>query len=84
MSARIIDGKALAAQIRASLGPRVARAAASGQPPGLAVVLVGDDPASAVYVRNKVQACEDVGIRSFPTACRRTRRKRHCSHVSPS
>jgi methylenetetrahydrofolate dehydrogenase (NADP+) / methenyltetrahydrofolate cyclohydrolase len=65
MSARIIDGKALAAQIRASLGPRVARAAASGQPPGLAVVLVGDDPASAVYVRNKVQACQDVGIRSI-------------------
>jgi methylenetetrahydrofolate dehydrogenase (NADP+) / methenyltetrahydrofolate cyclohydrolase len=65
MSARIIDGKALAAQIRANLGPRVARAAASGQPPGLAVVLVGDDPASAVYVRNKVQACLDVGIRSI-------------------
>ncbi len=65
MGARIIDGKALAAQIRASLGARVARAAAAGQPPGLAVVLVGDDPASAVYVRNKIQACHDVGIRSF-------------------
>ena len=65
MSARIIDGKALAAQIRASLGTRVARAAAAGQVPGLAVVLVGDDPASAVYVRNKVQACLDVGIRSI-------------------
>jgi methylenetetrahydrofolate dehydrogenase (NADP+)/methenyltetrahydrofolate cyclohydrolase len=65
MSARIIDGKALAAQIRASLGARVARAAAAGQAPGLAVVLVGDDPASAVYVRNKIQACHDSGIRSF-------------------
>jgi len=64
MSARIIDGKALAARLREGLGPRIARAAASGQPPGLAVILVGDDPASAVYVRNKVQACRDVGIRS--------------------
>ena len=65
MTARLIDGKALAASIRASLAPRIARAKEAGQPPGLAVVLVGDDPASAVYVRNKIQACEDVGIRSF-------------------
>jgi len=65
MTARIIDGKTLAASIRSSLPARIARAAAAGQPPGLAVVLVGDDPASAVYVRNKIQACEDVGIRSF-------------------
>jgi len=65
MTARIIDGKALAASIRASLAPRIARTAAAGQPPGLAVVLVGDDPASAVYVRNKIQACEQTGIRSF-------------------
>ncbi len=65
MTARIIDGKALAAAIRASLAPRIARTQDAGQTPGLAVVLVGDDPASAVYVRNKVQACQDVGIRSF-------------------
>jgi len=65
MTARIIDGKALAASLRASLAPRIARATAAGQPPGLAVILVGDDPASAVYVRNKVQACEQAGIRSF-------------------
>jgi methylenetetrahydrofolate dehydrogenase (NADP+)/methenyltetrahydrofolate cyclohydrolase len=65
MSAQIIDGKALAASIRAGLTPRIARATAAGEPPGLAVVLVGDDPASAVYVRNKVQACASVGIRSF-------------------
>jgi len=65
MTARLIDGKALAASIRASLAARIARAKEAGQPPGLAVVLVGDDPASAVYVRNKIQACEDVGIRSF-------------------
>lgn len=65
MTARIIDGKALAASIRSSLAPRIERAAAAGQRPGLAVVLVGDDPASAVYVRNKIQACQDVGIQSF-------------------
>ncbi len=65
MTARIIDGKALAASIRSSLAPRIERAAAAGQRPGLAVVLVGDDAASAVYVRNKIQACHDVGIRSF-------------------
>ena len=65
MTARLIDGKALAASIRASLAPRIARARDAGEAPGLAVVLVGEDPASAVYVRNKIQACEDVGIRSF-------------------
>jgi methylenetetrahydrofolate dehydrogenase (NADP+)/methenyltetrahydrofolate cyclohydrolase len=65
MTARIIDGKALAGSIRAGLAPRIARARGAGQPPGLAVVLVGDDPASAVYVRNKIKACEDVGIRSL-------------------
>jgi len=65
MTARIIDGKALAASIRESLAPRIARATAAGQPPGLAVILVGDDPASAIYVRNKIQACEQTGIRSF-------------------
>ena len=65
MTARIIDGKALAVSIRSSLAPRIERAAAAGQRPGLAVVLVGEDAASAVYVRNKIQACQDVGIRSF-------------------
>jgi methylenetetrahydrofolate dehydrogenase (NADP+)/methenyltetrahydrofolate cyclohydrolase len=65
MTARLIDGKALATAIRSDLVPRIARVAAAGQQPGLAVVLVGDDPASAIYVRNKIQACGDVGIRSF-------------------
>jgi methylenetetrahydrofolate dehydrogenase (NADP+)/methenyltetrahydrofolate cyclohydrolase len=65
MTARIIDGKALSASIRSSLAPRIERAAAAGNRPGLAVVLVGDDAASAVYVRNKIQACHDVGIKSF-------------------
>jgi methylenetetrahydrofolate dehydrogenase (NADP+)/methenyltetrahydrofolate cyclohydrolase len=65
MTARIIDGKALASATRAALVPRIAELTAAGQPPGLAVILVGDDPASAVYVRNKVKACEETGIRSF-------------------
>jgi methylenetetrahydrofolate dehydrogenase (NADP+) / methenyltetrahydrofolate cyclohydrolase len=58
----IIDGKAIAAAYRARLAEAVKK---SGLTPGLAVVLVGDDPASHVYVRNKVTACEKTGIRSF-------------------
>ena len=65
MPAQIIDGKALAARLRAELAPRIAALRARGVQPGLAVILVGDDPASAVYVRNKIKACEDTGIRSF-------------------
>ncbi|HKK13055.1 MAG TPA: bifunctional methylenetetrahydrofolate dehydrogenase/methenyltetrahydrofolate cyclohydrolase FolD [Gammaproteobacteria bacterium] len=63
MTAQIIDGKANAARIRASLAERVAeRVAAGRRPPGLAVILVGSDPASEVYVRSKRRACEDIGI----------------------
>jgi methylenetetrahydrofolate dehydrogenase (NADP+)/methenyltetrahydrofolate cyclohydrolase len=66
MSARILDGKAISAEIRSGLRERVrARAEAGGHTPGLAVVLVGSDPASQVYVRNKRRACEEVGIRSY-------------------
>ncbi|MDQ3188769.1 MAG: bifunctional methylenetetrahydrofolate dehydrogenase/methenyltetrahydrofolate cyclohydrolase FolD [Pseudomonadota bacterium] len=65
MAARIIDGKALAAEIRNALTSRVARLTAAGHQPGLAVILMGDDPASAVYVRNKALACEQIGIRSW-------------------
>jgi methylenetetrahydrofolate dehydrogenase (NADP+) / methenyltetrahydrofolate cyclohydrolase len=65
MTARIIDGKALAAALRSELLPRIERLTAAGHRPGLAVVLVGDDPASALYVRNKVRACEEIGIRSW-------------------
>src|SRR3569833_1466511 len=66
MSARIIDGKAVAANLRIGLKARAeALVETRGAPPGLAVVLVGEDPASAVYVRNKIRACEAVGIRSF-------------------
>ncbi len=60
--ARIIDGKRIAADVRAALAPFVADLAARGAPPALAVVLVGGDPASEVYVRNKVRACAEVGI----------------------
>ncbi|MCB1650728.1 MAG: bifunctional methylenetetrahydrofolate dehydrogenase/methenyltetrahydrofolate cyclohydrolase FolD [Alphaproteobacteria bacterium] len=59
---RIIDGKAIAATLRAELAEQVA---GMDRKPGLAVILVGDDPASQVYVRNKIKACEGVGIRSF-------------------
>jgi methylenetetrahydrofolate dehydrogenase (NADP+) / methenyltetrahydrofolate cyclohydrolase len=64
MSARIIDGVALSRTLRADLGARAAALSAAGHRPGLAVLLVGDDPASAVYVRNKVKACEDHGLHS--------------------
>jgi methylenetetrahydrofolate dehydrogenase (NADP+)/methenyltetrahydrofolate cyclohydrolase len=65
MAAKIIDGKQVAAGIRAECKARVAELAARGIAPGLAVVLVGSSPASAVYVRNKIRACADIGIRSF-------------------
>lgn len=64
MAAKIIDGKALAAQLRAALKPAVDALAARGARPGLAVIVVGDDPASRVYLRNKVRACEETGVRS--------------------
>lgn len=64
MAARILDGKALAAQLRAGVKQKVALLASRGIRPGLAVVLAGDDPASRVYVRSKVRACEETGVRS--------------------
>ena len=64
MPAQIIDGVALSAQIRAQVAARAAALTAKGRQPGLAVILVGEDPASAVYVRNKVKACQDHGLRS--------------------
>ncbi len=64
MTARLIDGNALSRQLRAGVARRAAALAARGITPGLAVILVGDDPASAVYVRNKVRACAECGIRS--------------------
>ncbi len=65
MTARIIDGKAVARKLRAEYRVRVDRLVRErGVRPGLAVILVGDNAASRVYVRNKVRACEDTGIRS--------------------
>ncbi|WP_457667814.1 bifunctional methylenetetrahydrofolate dehydrogenase/methenyltetrahydrofolate cyclohydrolase FolD [Thiolapillus sp.] len=65
MSAQILDGKAIAADLRKAIQTEVTAITASGQrPPGLAVILVGENPASQVYVRNKQKACEEVGFLS--------------------
>ncbi|ARN20278.1 bifunctional methylenetetrahydrofolate dehydrogenase/methenyltetrahydrofolate cyclohydrolase FolD [Piscinibacter gummiphilus] len=64
MTAQLIDGTALSKQIRAEVAQRAAALTARGHKPGLAVILVGEDPASQVYVRNKVKACEEHGLHS--------------------
>ncbi|WP_028204188.1 bifunctional methylenetetrahydrofolate dehydrogenase/methenyltetrahydrofolate cyclohydrolase FolD [Paraburkholderia nodosa] len=64
MTATIIDGNALSKKLRAEVATRAAALSARGHQPGLAVVLVGDNPASEVYVRNKIKACEDNGLYS--------------------
>lgn len=64
MSARILDGTAIAQTIRAEVAQEVARLSRTGRKPGLAAVLVGEDPASAVYVRSKGKACEEAGMHS--------------------
>ena len=64
MTAQLIDGNALSKQLRAQVAIDTAALKAKGLTPGLAVVLVGDNPASQVYVRNKVKACEDAGLYS--------------------
>jgi methylenetetrahydrofolate dehydrogenase (NADP+)/methenyltetrahydrofolate cyclohydrolase len=64
MTARLIDGNALSAQLRGEVAQRAQALKARGIVPGLAVVLVGDNPASQVYVRNKVKACQDNGLHS--------------------
>ncbi len=66
MPATVIDGKAVAADVRARVATDVAWLTTErGRPPGLATVLVGDDPASHVYVRRKREACAEVGIASI-------------------
>lgn len=65
MTARIIDGKAIAADVRAEVAQEVVELTEQGTTPGLATVLVGDDPASHVYVRNKRKACADAGIKAW-------------------
>src|SRR5581483_1102438 len=62
--ARILDGNRVRDDIKNELRPRVAALAAARRPPGLAVILAGHNPASEIYVRNKVKACEDLGIHS--------------------
>ena len=64
MTAQLIDGNALSKQLRAEVAQRAATLTAQGTRPGLAVVLVGENPASQVYVRNKVKACEEAGFHS--------------------
>ena len=64
MSATIIDGKAIASATQDEIKARVDQLVEQGVRPGLAVILVGDNPASQVYVRNKVKACEAVGMHS--------------------
>lgn len=59
---KIIDGKAIANALRAELKAKIEKSAIT---PGLAVVIVGNDPASQIYVRNKIRACEEVGVRSY-------------------
>ena len=62
MSARILDGSVIGKAIREEVAAEVARMKGSGRRPGLAAVLVGEDPASAVYVRSKGKACEEAGM----------------------
>ena len=64
MTAQLIDGLALSQTMRARVGQRAGELAAAGRRPGLAVILVGSDPASAIYVRNKVRACAEHGLHS--------------------
>src|SRR5438067_1529567 len=61
---RILDGNRVRDEIKAELKPRVAALAAKSRPPGLAVVLVGNNAASEIYVRNKIKTCHDLGIYS--------------------
>jgi len=65
MTAQLISGTQLSQQLRGDIAQRAAALTAQGKQPGLAVILVGDDPASQVYVRNKIKACADTGIRSI-------------------
>src|SRR5690606_16577894 len=64
MTAQPIDGLALSRQIRQQVAARAAALTAAGRRPGLAVILVGDDPASQAYVRNKIKACAEAGLHS--------------------
>ena len=70
---KVIDGKTLAAELRSELKEKIAFLP---KKPGLAVVIVGEDPASKIYVRNKIKACEELSIQSYayelPSSCGQT------------
>jgi methylenetetrahydrofolate dehydrogenase (NADP+)/methenyltetrahydrofolate cyclohydrolase len=68
MSGSVLDGKRISREIQEELRPRIAALTAKHRPPALAVVRVGDNPASEIYVRNKIKACHDLGIRSVEIA----------------
>lgn len=80
MTAKLIDGKAIASQYRAECAIRVARLKDAGTLPGLAVVIVGDDPASKVYVRNKALACHSIGMHSEVFALSEDTTQAHLLH----
>ena len=86
MPATVIDGKAVAARVRAEVGEGVAAFTAEhGRPPGLATILVGEDPGSAIYVANKQKATAEVGMRGLrPPPARPTRRASRSSTSSSS
>ena len=70
MSAKIIDGKTIAQQVRNEVAEQVKQRLAAGKrAPGLAVVLVGENPASQIYVASKRRACDEVGFLPAPTTC---------------
>lgn len=64
MSTRVLDGTAIAVEIKSELKDELLKLKDAGVVPGLSVILIGDDPASSIYVRNKVKTCEELGIRS--------------------
>lgn len=78
MSAQIIDGKALAAATKAEAAAEAAALKAKGIEPCLAVILVGENPASQVYVRGKVKDCGECGIKSWNCACRKPPPRKNC------
>ena len=82
MTAQIIDGTAIAAKVRAQVAADVQNRIAAGKSrPGLATVLVGDNPASQTYVRSKRKACSEVGIDSFPYELPKTATQREVEEL---
>ncbi len=81
MTAQIIDGKSIAANLRKEIAKDVTALKTNGNKVGLAVILVGDDPASQVYVGSKIKACEEVGIESFEHRMAETSTEKEILHV---